>query len=191
MSQRSRKRLLAGFTTGGAALLLSSSAWACATFMGKMVVTGQGTSMVTSIGTDSAGMTWCPGYPIGKAKAARGSTITVTVKKNPWDSCDPGVRLPEGTYQVNYSNGAAHTRSDPTDKSNYDGSRGWEIDCASPANPLNTTTLGTMTVDTFGKGSGTYTLPTSGVASGPTDEAAVCVSDLIGNNGNQAPVTIL
>ena len=191
MSQRSRKRLLAGFTAGGAVLVLSSSAWGCATFLGKMVIAGQGTSMVTSIGTNDTSMTWCPGYPIGKAKAARGSTITVSVSKNPWDSCDPGVRLPEGTYQVNYSNGAAHTRSGTTDKSNYDGSRGWQIDCASPANPLNTVTIGSMTVDSLGKGSGTYTLPATGVASGPNDEAAICVSDLIGQNGNQAPVTIL
>lgn len=191
MWRGSRKHLMAGFGMVGALLMLGSAASACAVFKGKMVVAGKGTSVVTAIGTDNSSMAWCPGYPLGKAKAARGGTVTITVSKNPSDSCDPGVRLAAGDYQVNYSNGAAHNRSGPTDKSNADGSRAWVIDCASPANPLNTVTIGTLTVDSLGKGTGTYTLPTTGVASGPNDEAAVCVSDMFGNNGNQAPVTIL
>jgi hypothetical protein len=51
--------------------------------------------------------------------------------------------------------------------------------------------LGTMVVDSSGKGRGTYSIPTTGVASGPTDESAVCVSDSDGTYGLQAPLTIL
>jgi len=192
MAQRGRSPLLVGAVLAAAVMMVSSSAWACAVFKGKMVVQGnRSTNVVTAIGKATTGMTWCSGYPMGRAKATLGGSVTVTMSKNPVDACLPGLKLDAGTYQVNYANGAAHRRSDPADKNNKDGSRAWVIDCASPVNPLNTTVLGTMSIDSNGTGTGTYTLPSTGVVSGPTDEAAVCVSDVSGNNGNQAPVAIL
>lgn len=176
---------------GSIVIGLSSSAWGCTIFRGKMVVSGnKGTGSVTVIGNNGA-MSWCPGYPMGKAKATLGGSVTITVTKAGLGACVPKTsRLPYGTYDVNYVNGAAFTRSDTTDKNNDDGSRDWVADCMSPADPPSVK-IGEMAISDFGKGNGTYALPPVGVLSGPTDEAAICVSDLLGNYGLQAPVSIV
>lgn len=187
-----RRGLWTGAVVGTVVLAVSSAAWACTVFQGKMVVTGNaGTGSVRVIGNGA--MSWCPGYPMGKAKSNLGGTVTITLSKAgiEGDGCVPRKsRLPAGTYDVNYVNGAAFTRSDKKDKNNDDGSRDWIIDCMSPADPP-TLTIGGMTIDDYGKGTGTYSLPPFGQLSGPTDEAAICVSDRLGNYGQQAPVSIV
>ena len=190
MSRRNGRRAWAGLAVGGATIALTSSALACVAFTGKMVVKGNaGTGQVTAVGSGN-GMSWCPGYPLGRAKATLGGSVTVTVTKNTWDTCNAGLRLAAGDYLVLYSISGAHGRSDPTDKSNADGSRPWIVDCY-PPRPDQTRLIGTMTIDSVGKGAGTYTLPNFGTVSGPTDEAAICLSDNFGNAGNQAPVTMI
>lgn len=217
-----RRGLLLGSLAGAGALALSSSALACTVFMGKMTVVGNaGTGAAISIGNEES-MSWCSGYPLGKAKATLGGSITVTVKKAGIHATDPSSRTPPapagaepckradgslvpgssrllaGSYAVNFYNGENPTgfvRAGKTDTENYDGTRNWSFDCMSnttgfPQPPA--VRLGTMTVDEFGKGTGTFTLPSSGRISGPLDEAAVCVTDLRDAfRGNQVPLTII
>ncbi len=193
MSRGGRSKICGGVVVAGVAMAVAGSALACVTFTGKMVVKGnRGIGEVINVG-NGTGMGFCAGYPVGKAKATLGGTVTVAVSKNPRDACNHGVRLPEGTYVVSYAVTGAFTRSDPKDTSNDDGSRQRITNC-NPSIGINVRPIGTMAVDSLGKGTGTYTLPSDfGTASGPTDEAAICVLDefLEGNVGNQAPLTIL
>ncbi|MEO7836592.1 MAG: hypothetical protein ABIS21_02985, partial [Acidimicrobiales bacterium] len=190
MARTGKKQAWMGLMATGATMALGSSALACVTFTGKMVVKGnRGIGEVTNVG-NGQGMGFCAGYPLGKAKATLGGSVTVTVSKNPKEACNPGVRLPEGTYVVSYAVTGAFTRSDPTDKSNVDGTRQRVTNC-NPSVGVNVRPIGTMSVDSLGKGTGTFTLPSDfGTVSGPTDEAAICVLDefLEGNVGNQAPL---
>jgi len=191
MSQRSGKKVWLGLAAAGASVALTSTALACVTYTGRLTVRGIGIGEVTNVG-NGAGMAFCAGYPLGKAKAPLGGTVSVTVAKNPASACNPGIKLPAGDYVVSYAVSGAFTRSDPTDKSNTDGSRTRVTNCNPSVGP-SVRPIGTMTVDSLGKGTGTYTLPNFGTASGPTDEAAICVLDVFtkGNVGNQVPLTII
>lgn len=190
----------------GAASALCSSAWACAVLAGKMVVSGNaGTGTVTAIGDGNQNdYAWCPGYPSGKAKATRGGSVTITVSKSGTLGCATGsrpARLDAGTYNVNYLNGPAFTRSHKADTDNSDGSRTWRDHCLYEDDTIldqvlpdtepeeGIVRIGTMTVNEFGKGNGTYAIPATGVTSGPTDEAAVCV--YARGLGNMVPLTIV
>jgi len=191
MLGKKKNRLGAGLVVGGAVLALTSTAWGCVSFIGKMTVVGNGgPGIVTAIGTGND-MNWCSGYPLGKAKATLGGTVTVKLVPNPASACSPGIRLASGTYSVNYAFSGAHLRSGPKDVDNTDGSRPWIVDCMNPPNPTNSRFVGTLAIDNFGKGIGTYTIPNAGAVSGPTDEAGICVSDMLANTGNQAPLTII
>lgn len=201
-----RSRIVAGALVVGAVSAVCSTAWGCQVLAGKMTVTGNaGTGVVTAVGDGNQNdFGWCPGYPMGKAKATRGGTISVLVSKAGTLACTTTgpTRLSAGTYDVNYINGAAFTRTDKTDKDNTDGSRRWIDHCLSRSggglvsilpgdDGPDIVKLGSMSVNQFGKGSGTYNIPSTGVVSGPTDEAAVCVSSPGGGEGNQVPLTIV
>lgn len=189
------RRLAVAAGAAALALTWSSASWACTVFKGKMTITGKNSTMVTVVGNEQQ-MGYCSPYPLGKAKVARGGTITINVKKAGPDQCVvPGSRLPPGAYDVNYAPGRAFLRTDVTDKSNVDGTRGWRIDCMSGSdNNPDGVRLGTLVLDDLGKGTNTYVIPSFGEPSGPTDEAAICVSQPVGTavqSGLQAPITVL
>lgn len=189
MSRIGSRKAWLGLAAVGVTMALSSAAFACVSYTGTMRVTGSGGAGESVNIGNGRGMTFCPGYPKGKAKASSGGSVNVSMSKSPLDSCGLGTRLKAGTYVVGFLKTGAFTRSDVTDTSNKDGSRVRKGNCNSGATPL-----GTMTIDAAGKGSGTYTLPSDvGPKSGPTDEAAVCVMDFFtqGNSGNMTPLSII
>lgn len=191
MSRTGSRKAWLGLVAVAATMALGSTAFACVTYTGKLTVRGQGLGESVNIG-NGKGMTFCPGYPKGKAKAALGGQVSISVTKSPIDSCGEGRRLRAGDYLVAYAATGAYTRSDPYDTSNKDGSRVRKNGCSFVAGPTSRT-LGTVTVDDLGKAAGTFTLPTDvGTKSGPTDEAAICIVDVrFGNTGNIAPLTII
>lgn len=196
------KRFITGFAAAGAAgLIFTSASFACTTFRGRMTIQGKGTGIVTVLG-NNGDMTWCPSYPKGKAKANLGGEIVINLyKAGPLgDGCVPRKsKLPEGVYDVNYTN-KGFTRTNIYDKDNTDATRQYSIDCMTILDPNREKrykVIGEIGVDAFGRGTGTFRIPTTdydgspGVVSGPTDEAAICVSGRDGRNGLQAPVTIV
>ncbi len=171
---KKRKVLLVPF--GGVALFLvvAASAWACTLFRGTFTIQGNASSTsVTATGLRT-GMVQTVSSGIAQSNRSAGS---VTVSAGP-DRF--GVKLPAGSYQVRYFNGAGY--SDHTH---------WRNDCM--AGTPGAVTLGNVTVTSRGAIVGQplgFSLPASTPTSGG-QESAVCISDSFADFGNMAPLTIL
>ncbi len=185
------------FSVLAAFLALSSAAYACTTFYGKITVTG------TSGSTTAYGNQTTHGYCSGPvsnspngAKAHSSDSITVAVASGT-ASCPISGALPGKTYDVNFlnttsaytcSSTCATTGTTYTPGANFTTTDNCMDD--TNGNPAHGSRLGTMSVNSSGTGSGSYTLPSSLTNNGSTNASNVCVSDNTGLNGIEAPIII-
>ncbi|HSH60678.1 MAG TPA: hypothetical protein VK988_13765 [Acidimicrobiales bacterium] len=204
----------------GAVLLGMAEPAAATTFKGKMTVTGNvftesGTGSVTVVGNNVPGNS---GSVCSTVKSNGGAKVSplregvVSVPPQPGSvavavqaSVAPGDcatgQLSAGYYTVNFLPGQAYVNGSTTPaKSCMTGSKDAPVPSVgqvgfpdelpplgSPTDPV--TNLGTIRIDASGAGAGRYRI--AGPANGPTDEAAICVSNPTGTEGNQAPITLL
>jgi hypothetical protein len=180
------------FAVATGALLLSSAAFACTWYTGKMTVTAGGGSTI-SIGTGS-GMNYCAGYPkdtagapAGGAHGRSGGSIQIAVA--PASGCNT-KKLTAQTYFANFVNGAAYTFTinAATHRRSYSG---WKIDCMTRGGIVKGLTPSTLTVPASGTAAGTFHLPASLKTNGPSDASAVCLTDGHAFYGNQVPIVIV
>ncbi|MEN3316349.1 MAG: hypothetical protein V7605_2583 [Acidimicrobiaceae bacterium] len=185
-----KRKLVWGFAVAGAALMVSSAAFACTAFKGQMVVTGGGGS-TTVVGT-GGGMQYCKppadnaAAPGGGAHGTSGSSITIALSPA---TCGVSMKLTKNLYNVNFSNGAAYnfTINANTHKRKYGA---YKTDCMSRGAGVVALTPGTLSVPDSGIASGTFTLPGGLTKNGPSDASAVCVADAHAFQGMQAPIII-
>lgn len=149
-------------------LALSSVAYACTVFKGDMTVSG--TSSSTGTG-DNSGMGYCDGITPPKAGVTRGTAFTVSVAPSTNTNCV--AQLSDMTAHVNYKMGAGPP-STGTDCMSSLRDMGGEIQ------------IGTMAIS-GGKGSGTYTIPSTEAKTG---DVQICVSSSGGGSGMQIPGTL-
>ncbi len=164
---RGRNVLLAPFGVMALVLALSSVAYACTVFKGDMTVSG--TSSSTGTG-DNSGMGYCDGITPPKAGVTRGTAFTVSVAPSTNTKCV--AQLSDMTAHVNYMMGAGPPTT--TDCMSSRADLGGEIQ------------IGTMPIS-GGKGSGTYTIPSTQTQTG---DVQICVSDSSGFSGMQIPGTL-
>lgn len=114
MRSPSRKGVVFTFTAVAAVLAISSAAFACTVYRGKMTVQGSGGTGTTYAIGNNSGMAYCSNTPAAKTgngaevpNATPGGTITVTVA--PVSICKGGLlgmtpnQLPSGTtYQITW-----------------------------------------------------------------------------------------
>lgn len=192
------------FVFVAAFLAVASFAFACTNYVGgELTIQGdQGGSSVT-VGS-GRGMGPLGGPSIcsidGQADAsAFGGSVDLTVAASadpgPAGSCeshtlDPfASQLPDGTYDVTYVNGPGFNK-----ETTLTPSRGILIDCMhGGSNNVHVpiVSLGTMTINTSGAGSGSYNLPDSPYINNEADESGICISDEGGQNGILGPVNIV
>lgn len=184
MRRNTPKGLVFGFSVVALVLALTSVAFACTEFRGKMVVTGGGgTSTVYGNGSSMGYSSTCSST--AGAKGSSGSTITVTVSSAS-STCNSKTLPAYSNYKVTFIGGGAYT---------WNGS-GWarQKDCMYNGGDVGTTTIGSMSVSSTGYGTGSYSLPSGLTKNSSSDLSAVCVSDPVYNPslyGNQAPIAII
>jgi len=185
-----KTKLVWGCAVAGVVMMVSSTAFACTAFVGKMVVTGGGGS-TTVIGT-GGGMQYCKApadnaaAPGGGAHGTSGSSITIAVSPA---ACGVTTKLTKNVYNVNFSNGSAYnfTITATTGKRKYGA---YKSDCMSRGSGVVGLSPSTLNVPDSGIASGTFTLPAGLNKNGPSDASEVCVSDAHAFQGQQAPIII-
>lgn len=191
---RHRRSMTIAFLTGATVMSLSSAAFACVIFTGRLDVTGANGATSTSIGArtnPSAGLQYCVPPTDGAASAPAG---TVTVSVSPADQClDPLTgtnQLRDGTYDVAFLGKAYSIRRGTLTQTDQ---------CFFPDNTTNTKldAIGTLNVS-GGAGSDSFTIPANAMRNGPNNRAAVCIREQVANptfpssaHGNSAAVTVL
>lgn len=182
-----RKGILFSFAIIAVVLGLSSTAWACTVFKGKMTLKGNAASTSSTIYGNNTGMGHC-GLS-GFAKANTPGSVFVSVAPAV-SSCSGSHSLPNGyTYAVSYI-------SQGFNNGVYDLNRDcmWNGGTTGRIALYNSSGSALISVS-GGSGSGTYNLP-SGLAKQDAApyEGAVCVSDTNTTPStwaNAAPVIIL
>ncbi len=166
---------------------LSSTAWACTVFKGKMTVTGNAASTSATIYGNNSGMGHC-GLS-GFAKSNTPGSVFVSVAPAV-SSCSGSHSLPNGfTYAVSYI-------SQGFNNGTYDTSRDcmWNGGTLGRIALYNSSNTAVIAVS-GGSGSGTYNLPSGLAAQNAAPyEGAVCVSDTNttpSTYANAAPLIIL
>jgi hypothetical protein len=176
----------------GVAVLATSAAFACTSFVGKMTVTG-GTGSTTVVGSGGA-MQYCTApadnaaAPGGGAHGTSGSSVKIAVAPA---TCGRTTQLPAGAYSVSFANGAAYSFkiNATTHKRVYGG---YKIDCMSRSTPgVVALSPSTLNVPSNGTASGTFKLPVGIHKNGVTDASALCVADVHHFNGLQSPIVIV
>lgn len=181
MKSFSQKGLAFAFTAVAVVLALSSVAFACTVFKGKMTVQGSGGTGTTSAIGNNSGMGYCnnaaaanTGNGAEVPNAAPGGTITVTVA--PATICKDMLglgtnKLPSGTtYEITWLAG----RGVP---------QGGSVDCMVPNGDNGNHINGSdMTVSSAGNGSDTSDTFTPSVG-----ENSVCVGKHGSSSGMQVP----
>jgi hypothetical protein len=186
-----KRRLAWGFAVVGVALMVSSTAYACTAFRGKMVVSGGGGS-TTVVGT-GGGMQYCnkpvdnAAAPGGGAHGSSGSAITISVSPA---TCGMTTQLVKNVYNVNFVNGSAYTFkiNATSHKRVYSA---YKLDCMSRGAGVVGLTPSTLAVPDSGVASGSFTLPGGLTKNGPSDASAVCVADVHAFQGMQSPIMIV
>lgn len=203
LSMNARKKLTFGFAVAAVVLLLSSTAWACTVWKGKMTVTVNDTrtgtgGTVNGWGANS-GMQNCPTKPwegqarahVGDSTGHVGSGVTVTVAGT--TSTEVGIcasKLAANTYDVNFLN------TGTGDFVGEGAARTWAHDCMTGGHP-KTFKIGSISVDSNGNGSVTIAEIKKPAAMGneitdlPGTESAICVSDANASQGMQNPVFVV
>lgn len=187
MRTQHRRGLLFGFTVVAAVLALTSAAWACTVFKGKLTLQGNAsTSTVTATGNNS-GMGFCSITNSYAYSNGSGGSVKVTV--GPASSTCGGHKLPATGSETNLAYKVTYV-----DYGFYNSSL--NRDCMYNGGHSTRIVLGDITVDSNGNGGGGwYSIPGSHPAqNGSPYEAGVCVSDTkYGPSlyGIQAPLVIL
>ncbi len=187
-------------STGAAAvvaiiMVLTSAAYACTVFRGKMTVTGADGNSTFATG-NNLNMGWCirpqDNTTVangGGAKGADGSSIKIRIEpaSSTCGSHSPSTR---NDYDLNFFNGKAftYTISSTTGKRVY--STTIHKDCMSPllSGVVHLARGLTYTNGTIAEG--TFKLPASTNKNLSGEASAVCFSDPGGGNGNQVPIII-
>jgi len=185
-----KSKLFLGCAVAAAGLMVSSAAFACTAFVGKMVVTGGGGS-TTVVGT-GGGMQYCSApkddaaAPGGGAQGRSGTSISIAVSPA---TCGLTTKLTRNTYNVNFVNGSAYnfTINATTGKRKYGA---YKLDCMSRGGGVVGLTPSTLNVPDSGIASGTFALPSGLTRNGPSDASAVCVADAHAFQGMQSPIII-
>jgi hypothetical protein len=161
---RNGRRAAFGFGLIAVTLATASLAFACTVFKGTFTVTPDsgGGSAVTATG-DNRGMAYCTGGAPATATLPSGGGFTASVAPST-GSC--ASQLSTGLYTVTWSKGTGTPTSN---------------DCMN----LSANQLGTLVVTSTGSASGHYSLGQ------PSGDYQVCVSDPLGNQGEQVPVKVL
>lgn len=180
----SRKTLASAFAAIAIVLTVSSAAYACVPFKGKMSTTvSQGTGGATFANSGvHAGKSpngeqhlYCPTgtdvTPAAAATAGTGNVLTITISAGTDTGCTQN--LGTGTQTV-YINNASSDAASPfsatgTSWSFVNGTGCW----ASPT-PAGRKSIGTMSV-TSGAGTGTYTLPALNRVDSASRASGLCV----------------
>jgi hypothetical protein len=194
MLRHRKSKLLAGVTIAGVALAtMGAVAFACTTYQGKMTVQA-GTTTSISQGDDNCNHTGGCGFGNGSmtfcsvsfgAKLPHGTTgQSITVSTGTTTSCTGTGQMQNhlavsSTFDVNWINTDSMSPSDLT----IDNSE----DCMT-WNTGNYTKLGTITTDSSGAASKTFSNLPAGTKNNGTYAAAVCISDSASNYGNQTPL---
>lgn len=195
MSKNRRRGVLFGLTVASVALSLTSVAWACTVFKGKITLQGNAsTSTVTYVG-DNKGMAHCANSN-SYAYANTPGTVKVTVA-GVSSSCSGTHKLPISdtnfsslSYGVTYiQNGFYNGKYDPNRNCMWNGGSSGRIAL------YDSNGSARISIDSTGYGTSTKKLP-SGLAKqdGAPYEGAVCVSDMnYGTSlyGNAAPLVVL
>lgn len=193
-----RRGLVGTFTALGAVLTLSSAAFACTVWKGKLSVTGNADSYATTATAHgkNTGMEHCAKSPIGSAKAlATAGAVKIAIAPHDGSAVNgaacPAGQLADGWYDVRYLNGAAFTTDQP---GSY---RNWLLDCMNGSVGVEVSEVqvvsGTVALTSA------INLGTSSYKNLPTDESAICVSgpgpsqnaNQGASEGNQVPLTIV
>lgn len=211
MSTTTRRSAIFAFTVVAAVLALSSAAFACTQWKGRMTVTAGGGS-TSALGSGNQ-MTYCdPANPHtdtgGGAKVAAlptAGSITVTVGAEACLNGNAGNKqLTKGSYTVNYLPAPTeyvplqqYVPSAPfnpqlfTDCMNGTAQQGGGGVLAATGSVTGGmgTPIGTINVDSSGNGSGSYSLAGVGAAAGPHDSSLICVAAV--TEGMQVPFTFV
>lgn len=186
-----RRRTVVGFGVAAVAVLASSAAFACTSFVGKMTLTG-GTGSTTVVGSGGA-MQYCTppadnaAAPAGGAHGTSGGSIKISVAPA---TCARTTKLPAGVYYTRFANGVAYSFavSPTTHKRTYGG---YKIDCMNAGTGIVSLSPATFTVPTSGIATATFKLPAGLRKNGPSDASAVCVADIHHFNGLESPIIII
>lgn len=208
MTRTARKGVIGGFAAGAAVLTLTSAAFACTTYYGKMTVNitagsaGDGHTQSVAVGSRS-GMNYCSGYPTGAShmlSSAGTKTITVGVDAAN-GTCGSTNKLPRTggllgmttlSYKVNWSPGKMFTSTGHVAPYVRFG------DCmngeAGATNLTDVNGVNTFTVNAttgqFDGGTKTFNLGAA-AANNVGEDGAVCVADTGNYNANQVPLTVV
>lgn len=186
-------------STGAAAvvaiiMVLTSAAYACTVFRGKMTVTGADGNSTFATGSNQS-MSWCiapqdnaAASAGGGAKGADGSSITIKIEpaSSGCGSHSPSTR---SDYHLNFFNGKGftYTISSTTGKRVYST---WQKDCMSPLLSGVVNLASNLSYTNGTTAQGTFRLPASTNKNLSGEASAVCFSDPGGGNGNQVPIII-
>lgn len=149
-------------------VLVTSTAYACTTWQGKMTLTGSGSSpgSVSAMGRNFS-MAYCSsGAPSGTAGMAASTSATVTITIAASSSGCNSTTLPNGTYDIRWTTGTWDPQTPGTN------------DC------MDTTTAGTMSV-TSGAGG-----PTASSSFNPGSAGTIQVCVTKGTYAMQVPVSV-
>jgi hypothetical protein len=200
-----RRKLMVGFAIAAGVLTLSSTAFACTIWKGRLTVSvaSGGSGTVTGWGAN-LGMQHCPTMPWqGTAQVHAGSngptppahasgSVNVTVA--PTTSTEVGIcasKLKAGTHDINFLN---------TGLGDFVGTgpaREWVHDCMTGGHP-KTFKIGSITVDSNGNGAASNVVidkpgrtGTNEIQDWPGMESAICVSTTDAAEGMQNPIIVI
>lgn len=175
MSNYKRRALKFTFGAVGALLVPMSAAYACTAFKGTMTVTGNAATpgSVSATG-DGSSMRYCSG-PTGTANVKANTSGTVSVTIGPATGSCTG-KLTSGTYELREVAGTWN----PSTQSGSD--------CMAPTGG---TWPGMKTISVDGNGNSSATATGSFTPGAAGGSISICVSDTLGNTGNQVPLSIV
>lgn len=217
MERTTRKGVLVTGAVMVAVMTMSSAAYACVTFRGRMTVTGE--RGATTVEGHGFAHEYCNanGEPNGRPRTAAAGApgSKVVIATSPGVICGTYVdgagisqpnQLPAGTYDVKFNQGADQSGGGGTSTLGHgayyfdEGTGYWTMypktGCFRFNNAGTTTTLGTMTVGSDGVGQGTFTLSVTNSSSTYASDTSPSVVDgdpmeayniCIGQQGGSGP----
>lgn len=182
-----KKVVLGGFAAAAAFLMMSSAAFACTTFKGHMVVTGDASGVSSTVDGNNAGMGYCAGTLLPGAQSHSTAGATVTVGEPSAASCNGSTFTPSKSYTAYFLDGKVFGNAKVQGQLVY--SR--LLDCMRGSTGTNnigsagTTTTGGILANTV------HTLVNNSGLNVTGQDSGVCLTQDDALIGNQAPLHIV